>query len=56
MRLGHENAAAESLLLLARDPQLRSEFGQRGQKLVRENFAVEQMVAQLTELYTRLTR
>lgn len=56
VRLGHENAAAESLLLLARDPQLRSEFGQRGQKLVRENFAVEQMVAQLLELYTRLTR
>lgn len=54
VRLGHENAAAERLLLLARNPELRAEFGQRGQKLVRENFAVDAMVSQLLQLYRRL--
>lgn len=54
VRLGHINAAAERILLLARDPKLRAEFGQRGQKLVRENFAVEAMVSQLFQLYKRL--
>jgi glycosyltransferase involved in cell wall biosynthesis len=55
VRLGHENAAAERLLLLAQNPQLRAEFGQRGQKLVLENFAVEKMIAQLHRLYVQLT-
>lgn len=55
VRLGHENAAAERLLLLAQNPQLRAEFGQRGQKLVCENFAVEQMVTRLHHLYLQLT-
>lgn len=54
VRLGHENAAAERILLLARNPKLRAEFGQRGQKLVRENFAVAAMVSQLLQLYQRL--
>jgi glycosyltransferase involved in cell wall biosynthesis len=55
VRLGHENAAAERILLLAKNPQLRAELGQRGQKLVMENFAVEKMIAQLHRLYVQLT-
>lgn len=55
VRLGHENAAAERILLLAQNPQLRAELGQRGQKLVMENFAVEKMIAQLHQLYVQLT-
>jgi glycosyltransferase involved in cell wall biosynthesis len=54
IRLGHENAVAERLLLLARDPQLRAELGQRGQKFVRENFAVAQMVENIYRLYQKL--
>jgi len=56
VRLGHENAAAERILLLARDPKLRGEFGQRGQKLVRENFTVEKMVDDQHALYQRLLK
>jgi len=56
VRLGHENAAAERILLLARDPKLRAEFGQRGQKLVRENFTVEKMVDDQHALYQRLLK
>jgi glycosyltransferase involved in cell wall biosynthesis len=54
IRLGHENAAVERILLLARDPKLRAELGQRGQKFVRENFAVEQMVNAIYHLYQNL--
>jgi glycosyltransferase involved in cell wall biosynthesis len=54
VRLGHENAAAERLLLLAQNPQLRAEFGQRGQKLVVENFAVEKMITRLHQIYLKL--
>jgi glycosyltransferase involved in cell wall biosynthesis len=54
IRLGHENAAVERILLLARDPKLRAELGQRGQKFVRENFAVEQMVNTIYHLYQQL--
>lgn len=55
VRLGHENAAAERILMLAHNPELRAEFGHRGQKLVCENFAVEKMVSQLHQLYLQLT-
>ena len=55
VRHGHENAAAERILLLARDPKLRAEFGQRGQQFVRENFAVEKMVDTIYRLYRQLT-
>lgn len=54
VRLGHENAAAERILLLARDPKLRAEFGERGRTLVRENFPVEKMVATFYRLYQDL--
>jgi len=54
VKLGHEQVAAERILLLARDPKLRTEFGQRGQKLVREKFTVEQMVDHVYRLYQQL--
>ena len=54
IKQGHENAAAERLLILARDPKLRAEFGQRGQAFVRANFDVEQMVEKIYKLYKQL--
>jgi glycosyltransferase involved in cell wall biosynthesis len=54
VKQGHENAAAERLLLLARDPQLRAQFGAAGQQYVRENFAVTDMVENIYALYQRL--
>ncbi len=56
IRLGHENAVVERLLLLARDHGLRAEFGQRGQEFVRENFTVERMVETIYLLYEKLVR
>lgn len=44
----------ERLLRLARDQNLRAQFGQRGREFVKQNFAVEKMVDALTELYARL--
>jgi glycosyltransferase involved in cell wall biosynthesis len=55
VKIGHENAAAERLLLLARDPQLRAQFGAAGQQCVRENFAVTDMVEKIYALYEKLT-
>jgi glycosyltransferase involved in cell wall biosynthesis len=54
VKQGHENAAAERLLLLARDPQLRAQFGAAGQQYVRENFAVTDMVEKIYALYQKL--
>jgi glycosyltransferase involved in cell wall biosynthesis len=51
---GDVNAVAESLLRLARQPELRHQFGLAGRKLVMEGFAQDQMVAKLHELYRRL--
>ena len=56
VKQGHENAAAERLLLLARDPKLRAEFGQRGQAYVRTNFGVEQMVEKIYAVYVKSQR
>jgi glycosyltransferase involved in cell wall biosynthesis len=53
VKQGHENAAAERLLLLARDPQLRAQFGATGQQYVRENFAVTDMVEKIYALYQK---
>jgi len=56
VKLGHDNAAAERILLLARNPKLRAELGQRGQDFVRANFAVEQMVEKIYGLYADLLK
>jgi glycosyltransferase involved in cell wall biosynthesis len=54
VRHGHENAAAERILLLARDPKLRAEFGALGRQHVQANFHVEQMVETFYRLYQDL--
>ncbi len=54
IRFGHENAAVERILLLASDPKLRASLGERGRKLVQENFPVEKMVATFYRLYQDL--
>jgi glycosyltransferase involved in cell wall biosynthesis len=54
IKQGHENVAAERLILLARDPQLRARFGAAGQQYVRENFAVTDMVEKIYALYQKL--
>lgn len=51
---GDRGALRDCLVRLAGDPALRERLGRRGQTLVRESFAVEQMVAQLHALYLRL--
>jgi glycosyltransferase involved in cell wall biosynthesis len=42
------------LLQLAGDPVMRERFGRNGRQLVRDDFAVEKMVADLRALYLRL--
>ena len=54
VKQGHENVAAERILLLAHDPKLRTDLGSRGQAFVRANFAVEQMVENIHHLYKKL--
>jgi glycosyltransferase involved in cell wall biosynthesis len=54
IRPGHLNGLAERLLLLVNEPATREKFGRRGQKFVRENFAVQTMVDALYNLYLKL--
>jgi len=56
VKAGHVNAAAERIMLLASDPKLSAELGQRGQDFVRANFAVEQMVEKIYGLYAALLK
>jgi glycosyltransferase involved in cell wall biosynthesis len=54
VRLGHQTGLTERLLLLARDPALCVNLGERGREFVRANFGVESMVENLHRLYTEL--
>src|SRR5674476_1207534 len=54
VRTGDTDTAAHRLLQLARDPELRKKFGQRGQAFVRENFSVEKMVEDQYNGYLQL--
>ena len=54
VRPGHLNGLVERLLLLARDPKMRQDFGRRGRDFVREHFSVERMVDGLYNLYQKL--
>src|SRR6185369_968477 len=45
VRTGDVATAAQKLLQLANNPELRKQFGQRGQAFVRGNFPIEKMVA-----------
>ena len=54
VRQDHLNGLTERLLLLARDEALRTRLANQGREFVRENFAAEQMVKRLWELYQLL--
>jgi len=54
IRTGDIETAAQKLLQLARDGELRKKFGERGQNFVRENFSVEKMVADQYTVYQKL--
>jgi len=51
---GDTAAVAKRLLQLAGDAPLRERLGRRGQRFVRENFTIEQMVENLHDLYLKL--
>lgn len=53
---GDREALAERILTLARNAELRQQMGARGREWVAELFPVEKMVADLHELYEKLTR
>lgn len=54
VRTGDVPSVINHLVELARDPSLRSRFGQSGQQLVKDQFPVEKMIDQLYNLYHRL--
>ncbi len=54
VRTGDTDAAAQKLLLLARNPGLCSALGMNGENLIRENFSVEKMVADQYTVYRKL--
>ena len=54
VRTGDTDAAAEKLLRLANDSEMRNRFGRRGQQFVRENFSVEKMVDDQYAVYEKL--
>jgi glycosyltransferase involved in cell wall biosynthesis len=53
---GDTAALKNRLLQLAGDPLLRQRLGRRGRELVRDNFAVEKMVADIYNLYVKLSQ
>ena len=54
VRTGDIPAVTGHLLELARDPELRQQFGNRGREMVKENFPVQKMIEDLYQLYVRL--
>ena len=54
VRTGDVSTVAHHLLSLSRDAELRARLGQRGQKLVKEQFRVENMIEQIYQLYQQL--
>ena len=54
VRTGDTDAAAQRLLQLARDLELRSRLGRAGMAFVRENFSIEKMVADQYSVYQQL--
>ncbi len=54
IRTGDTEAAAEKLVLFARNPELRGKFGRAGSAFVRENFSIEKMVADQYAVYRKL--
>ena len=54
VRTGDTATAAEKLLRLAREPELRKTFGHCGSQFVQENFSIEKMVADQYAVYQQL--
>jgi len=54
IRTGDTDAAAEKLLRLARDPDLRNRLGQAGKNFVKENFSIKKMVDDQYSVYQQL--
>jgi glycosyltransferase involved in cell wall biosynthesis len=56
IRTGDVVTAAGRLLMLARNPELRDQFGRRGQQMVSAQFTVEHMVEQQAAVYHQLAK
>ncbi len=54
VRTGDTAAAAEKLLRLAREPELRKTFGRAGSAFVQQNFSIKKMVADQYAVYQQL--
>ena len=54
IRTGDIETAAQKLLQLVRDTALRKKFGECGQQFVKDNFAIEKMVADQYAVYQKL--
>ncbi len=51
---GDISAAAKKLVFLAKNPDLRHQFGQSGREFVTENFSIEKMVQDQYDVYVNL--
>jgi glycosyltransferase involved in cell wall biosynthesis len=51
---GDVNALAEKIILLAKDPELRKQMGQRNLELVRKNYDMPIIAEKIHELYEGL--
>ncbi len=56
LRPKDSDGLAEAVLRLAKDPELRAQFGQQGRRLCAERFEHQRMTAQLRALYEQLLR
>jgi glycosyltransferase involved in cell wall biosynthesis len=56
IRTGDIETAAQKILQLANDSELRKKFGARGQAFVRENFSIEKMVDDQYNVYLKLLK
>ncbi len=54
VRTGDTDAAAQKIIQLAKNSELRKIFGERGRHFVRENFPVEKMVNDQYSIYQKL--
>jgi glycosyltransferase involved in cell wall biosynthesis len=54
IRTGDVETAAQKILQLAKNPELRKQFDQRGQAFVRDNFSIEKMVDDQYNIYQKL--
>jgi glycosyltransferase involved in cell wall biosynthesis len=55
IKAGDLATLTERIVQLAQNQSMRQQFGEHGQKFVRENFSVDHMVRQIADLYSRLS-